>query len=159
MSIWVTADQHFEHANIIKHCGRPSDGVDQMDKALVEAWNSCVKPNDTVYHLGDLSYGRGAKPASDYLDRLHGRIHLIPGNHDRQPTLDAVSSHPTHALCPPIIDIRLDAKPGLVTVLCHYSMRSWPGSHRGSVHFFAHSHGCESACNCDPLEGVIGIQD
>lgn len=139
--IWVTADQHFGHANIIKSCGRPFAGVEEMEEVLVEAWNSCVKPMDTVYHLGDLVYGREARPVHEYLARLNGRISLVPGNHDRRPTLDAVARHPLHTVCPLIFDVRLEANPGLMIVLCHYGMRAWPGSHRGTVHLFAHSHG------------------
>lgn len=139
--IWVTADQHFGHANIIRYCNRPFDNVERMDDALVEAWNAHVKPRDTVYHLGDLAYGKGSSEAEVYLSRLHGRISLVPGNHDRQPTIDAILSHPDHLLCQPLTDIRLERMPGVMVVLCHYSLREWPGRHHGSIHLFGHSHG------------------
>ena len=52
--IYFTADQHFGHANIIKHCNRPFGTVAEMDEYLLEQWNNCVGRNDTVYILGDL---------------------------------------------------------------------------------------------------------
>ena len=41
--IYFTGDQHFGHANIIKHCNRPFSSIDEMDKSLLEKWNKRVK--------------------------------------------------------------------------------------------------------------------
>jgi len=54
--IYFTADHHFGHANIIRHCSRPFSSVAEMDASLLENWNSCVGQNDTVYILGDLFF-------------------------------------------------------------------------------------------------------
>lgn len=50
-----------------------------MNKALTENWNSVVKPEDTVFHLGDFAFGGISK----FLPYLNGNITLIRGNHDR----------------------------------------------------------------------------
>ena len=81
--IWLTSDTHFFHENILKYCNRPFETVEAMNDALVANWNSVVKPDDHVYHLGDFCFGNVEKwnwclePG-----RLNGHIHLILGNHD-----------------------------------------------------------------------------
>lgn len=50
-----------------------------MDSALVQNWNSVVRPNDKVYHLGDVFIN---KKARFILDQLNGDKVLIKGNHD-----------------------------------------------------------------------------
>ena len=49
-----------------------------MNEVLIENWNSVVKPDDLVYHLGDV----GMHEPSKYLKRLNGKKVLIKGNHD-----------------------------------------------------------------------------
>ena len=46
---------------------------------MVENWNSVVQPSDTVYHLGDVYFG---KVNAEIVHRLNGRKYLILGNHD-----------------------------------------------------------------------------
>ena len=81
--IWLTSDTHWYHTNILKYCNRPFGSVEEMNEALVSNWNSVVKPDDHVYHLGDFCFGNVEKwnwclePG-----RLNGHIHLIMGNHD-----------------------------------------------------------------------------
>lgn len=50
-----------------------------MNKVLTENWNSVVKPEDLVYHLGDFAFGGIRK----YAPYLNGEIILVRGNHDR----------------------------------------------------------------------------
>lgn len=79
------ADTHFGHSNIINF--KRSDDkplrdfatVEAMDEYMVECWNAVVRPQDTIYHLGDVVINRKALPI---LDRLNGRKVLIKGNHD-----------------------------------------------------------------------------
>jgi calcineurin-like phosphoesterase family protein len=79
--IWVTSDTHFGHANIIKFCNRPFDNVHEMDATMVEHWNTVVKPQDLVYHLGDVYFPQNV--AIPRLRQLNGTKRLILGNHDR----------------------------------------------------------------------------
>ncbi len=133
------ADTHFGHEAIIGLCGRPFNSVREMDDYLVDAWNSTVKQTDIVYHLGDFSFG-GAAHAKQIFRRLNGRKRLILGNHDMR----------HGGPLPHILDLGWDQAPtpALETTDCgerlylsHYAHRTWPGSHRGSYHFYGHTHG------------------
>jgi calcineurin-like phosphoesterase family protein len=53
-----------------------------MDEALIENWNSVVKPGDKVYHLGDVYMGASPGYITSILQRLNGNKRLILGNHD-----------------------------------------------------------------------------
>jgi calcineurin-like phosphoesterase family protein len=50
-----------------------------MDEAMVTAWNERVRPNDKVYHLGDVVMSRKSLAI---MRRLNGDKVLIRGNHD-----------------------------------------------------------------------------
>jgi calcineurin-like phosphoesterase family protein len=130
--IYFTADQHFNHQNIIKFVNRPWQWVWQMDEALIEIFNSIVTDNDEVYHLGDFAWK--ASP-EDYLCRLRGKSHhLICGNHDKRDKCAKFFST--------VQDVKLLKIQGIPQIwLSHYAHRSWPSSHHGSIHLFAHSHG------------------
>lgn len=55
MSQFVIADLHFNDQNIIRYTNRPFKSVEEMNKTLVENWNSTVKSmDDIVFVLGDL---------------------------------------------------------------------------------------------------------
>lgn len=78
-AIYVTSDTHFGHENIIGYCGRPFANANEMDECLVAAWNSVVRPQDHVYHLGDVAM---KKDALAIVKRLNGHKRLVFGNHD-----------------------------------------------------------------------------
>lgn len=52
-----------------------------MNQTIVENWNDIVKPEDDVYHLGDVMLGNNDENIS-YVKQLKGNIHIIRGNHD-----------------------------------------------------------------------------
>lgn len=79
---YFTSDTHWGHHNIIKYCNRPYRNVDEMNRDMLERWNARVKPQDTVYHLGDFAFYDLARIAQ-LRKRLNGKIILIKGNHDR----------------------------------------------------------------------------
>lgn len=80
--IWVVSDTHFGHHNIIKYCNRPYSGPTEMDWDIVERWNSVIKPEDKVYHLGDVYMGCSNGYADNILSKLNGHKRLVIGNHD-----------------------------------------------------------------------------
>jgi calcineurin-like phosphoesterase family protein len=85
-SVFLVSDTHFGHAGVcrfVRNDGvtklRPWTDPNEMDEAMVKAWNERVKPTDKVYHLGDVVINRKALPI---LNRLNGDKVLIRGNHD-----------------------------------------------------------------------------
>lgn len=141
--IWFTADTHFGHTNIIRHCRRPFANVDEMNQALIANINARVKPDDTLYHLGDFAF-RGTKPAY-YRNQIRcRRLILILGNHD--PQTAAGSPKPEFAAhfseVHPLLRIRVAVNgASQIIILCHYAMRVWDRAHYGAWHLFGHSHG------------------
>lgn len=69
------------HKNIISYCNRPYKTVEEMNKDLIEKWNSVVKKDDLVYHLGDFCLGNKGK-IKTLVNQLNGKINLVMGNHD-----------------------------------------------------------------------------
>jgi calcineurin-like phosphoesterase family protein len=82
MKHFVTSDTHFYHYNVISYCDRPFLTVEEMNKRLIEDWNSVVGKEDTVYFLGDFSFG-SIEMMREVLEQLNGYIVFILGNHDR----------------------------------------------------------------------------
>jgi calcineurin-like phosphoesterase family protein len=85
-AIFLVSDTHFGHAgvcNFMRNDGvtklRPWDNPEEMDEEMVKRWNETVRPNDKVYHLGDVVINRKALKT---LGRLNGDKVLIRGNHD-----------------------------------------------------------------------------
>ena len=80
--IWLISDTHFNHANIIKHCDRPFNSMEEMNKTMIDNWNAVVGKNDLIIHLGDFAF----RDARSFLPKLNGIILLVLGNHDNTET-------------------------------------------------------------------------
>lgn len=84
-SVFLISDTHFGHAGVCRFTRddftklRPWDNTEEMDEAMVKAWNETVKPTDKVYHIGDVVINR---KALGIMRRLNGDKVLIRGNHD-----------------------------------------------------------------------------
>ena len=85
-SVFLTSDTHFGHVGVCKFTHqetgkkiRPWTDPQEMDEEMVKRWNETVRPNDKVYHLGDVVINR---KALSILHRLNGDKVLIKGNHD-----------------------------------------------------------------------------
>ncbi len=84
---FLVSDTHFGHVGVCKFTHpddpsvklRPWDTPEEMDEEMIRRWNDRVRPNDKVYHLGDVVINRKALPT---LARLNGDKVLIRGNHD-----------------------------------------------------------------------------
>jgi calcineurin-like phosphoesterase family protein len=81
---YIISDTHFGHKNILKYepIHRPFQSIEEHDQELIRRWNSVVRPRDTVWHLGDVLFG---KHSFACLAQLNGTKRLIMGNHDRHP--------------------------------------------------------------------------
>ena len=82
MRVWVTADPHFNHNNIIELCNRPFENVQEMNEAILNRWHRLVAPDDVVYLVGDLCFKKGDQDFNYWLRKLKGEVRFIKGNHD-----------------------------------------------------------------------------
>ena len=84
-SVFLVSDTHFGHAGVCRFTDdaggklRPWTDPNEMDEDMVKLWNDRVKPNDKVYHLGDVVINR---KSLSIMRRLNGDKVLIRGNHD-----------------------------------------------------------------------------
>jgi calcineurin-like phosphoesterase family protein len=166
MATFFCSDPHAFHANIIKHCRRiafmtdadreafleaearndlasvkiSDESVDRMNQALVGAINARVRPNDTLWCLGDWAFGKGGdyyRNARWFRDQITCRnVHLIWGNHDEASIRDLFSSTQ---------DMARIRDSGATLTLNHYPMITWDGQHKGTVdspnvHLYGHVH-------------------
>ena len=80
---YYIADLHFFHESLnTKMDNRGFENVEAMNQYMIDKWNQKVRRNDEVVILGDLSWGK-AEETNELLRKLHGKLYLISGNHDR----------------------------------------------------------------------------
>jgi len=84
--IYLTADSHFDHYNIIRYTNRPFRTTEEMNETMIQRWNSVVKPEDEVLHLGDFAL-TGSQRLIWMGHRLNGKKTIVRGNHDRRKRL------------------------------------------------------------------------
>lgn len=132
MTVFFTADTHFGDHRTINIQRRPFASTAEMDEVLVANWNAAVRPDDTVWHLGDVA--RRPADVPGLLARLNGTKHLVRGNNDPATTGEAAGWASVHDYT----EVQVD---GVLLVLCHYPFRSWNGQHRRSIDLHGHSHG------------------
>ena len=138
--IWFTSDLHLMHRNISgpsrsKWKSGYRDFADEyvMTDHIIDSINAVVKMDDILFNLGDFLF-RNPKGLPTFRDRIYCRhIHHILGNHDQHMLENPDIFTSQHDL----LELALG---NLQFVLCHYALRTWPHSHKGSYHLYGHSH-------------------
>lgn len=148
---WFTSDPHYDHEKVIVYSKRPfldangNPDVGLMNRTLIQRWNECVKPDDEIYVVGDISCGSTPEKVYEHLIQLNGIKYWIPGNHDKT----IRKSTKIVGLFKWVKDLAEISVPYDPTnphknqriVLCHYAMRVWNKSHYGAWQLYGHSHG------------------
>lgn len=90
--IWLISDTHFGHENIYKFTGLNGERIRERfadaaagDSYMTERWRTLVKPEDHIYHLGDVTMARSNAQKQAFIDlvrSLPGHKRLLRGNHD-----------------------------------------------------------------------------
>jgi calcineurin-like phosphoesterase family protein len=76
---YVISDTHFGHETIKVNCFRPQD----VESVMIEQWGRTVGPDDTILHLGDLSWRNNAFFKNIIAPHLTGHKLIVRGNHDK----------------------------------------------------------------------------
>jgi calcineurin-like phosphoesterase family protein len=147
--IFFTADTHFCHINAIKFCNRPFQNIEQMNKTLIENWNSRVAGGDDIYILGDFLFRGTGVEANEIVKKLNGKKYLIRGNHDR--FLDNKDFDKSGFVW--IKDYHVLYYEKRKFVLFHYPIFEWDGYYRNSIHLYGHVHSGEMS---QKVAGALG---
>jgi len=137
---YFTACPHFGHTNIL-HLGkgRPFTSIKEHDETIINNWNSAVKPEDTIYVLGDFQFKGFNRDIKDLLSKLNGNKHLILGNHDnfsehRDAGWISIKDYKRTKL-------KLNSGEELNVVMFHYPILEFDGAWKdNTVHLFGHVH-------------------
>jgi calcineurin-like phosphoesterase family protein len=97
-----------------------------------------VKKGDLVYHLGDIFWRTiPLLEAVSIVKRLNGQHYYVRGNHEE--LIDHNKNlRDLFIWNKDIAEIHPAGFPKIV--LCHYALRTWNGSNRGSWQLYGHSH-------------------
>ncbi len=84
-----TSDTHFGCEEILKRENRPFKSIKDFETSIFQIWNSQVKPNDIIYHLGDfVNYNKNNKAEWEktlkLVQRSNAKIILIIGNNEQR---------------------------------------------------------------------------
>ena len=130
--MFFTADNHFNHTNMIMHENRPFNCVEEMNEIMIDKWNKKVGRKDSIYIVGDFIWSNPDK----IIPRLNGKKHLIKGNHDKQ-----IKQH-YFEWVKDYYELKYN---NTIVVLSHYPIFRWNRSHYGSYHFYGHVHSNKSS--------------
>ena len=157
--IFFTSDTHYGHANICRgvtnwrdengnvpiNTTRDFETLEQMNDKIVESINSVVGEDDTLFHLGDWSFG-GYDNIEEFRNRIVCKnVHLILGNHDHhiernkgdiQRLFSSVNQY-LH------LEVKWEGKDKFEHArfaLMHYPIASWNGMNDGVIHLHGHVH-------------------
>ena len=81
--VWLISDTHFDHTNIIRYCNRPFRTTEVMNNTILRNWHGTIAPNDVVYFLGDMAFGRDSRNSRWWVAQLCGKIVWVKGSHDK----------------------------------------------------------------------------
>ena len=115
--IFITSDTHFCHDKPFVWEPRGFTSIEEMNETIIERWNSVVKPNDMIFHLGDTMLSDNNN-GIECLRRLNGQICLVYGNHDTNNRIELI-----HKELPSIITLgyaHLFKYKKMSTYLSHY---------------------------------------
>jgi len=153
--IYFTSDLHLNHQNMLRIKNRPFETVEEMNQALIDNINARVRPEDTLYILGDLSFRGTVESANAYIKKINCRnLYCIKGNHDRDydPSLFK-GIYDLHEIRETIGGEKY------IIVLCHYPLLEWNHYYRGAIHLHGHIHSLPGEYNQKKKEEGIRRYD
>jgi calcineurin-like phosphoesterase family protein len=136
---YVTSDHFIGRTNILEINKRKYSSIEEMNEDFILRWNSKVKANDKIYHLGNFIWD--PLIGSEHLQRLNGKIILIPTQNDKA-SLELSKIAKNHLM---IAEDKIIELPELGIVMSHYPQEDWNGKNFGTIHL----HGGKSEIKTD----------
>lgn len=133
MPRYFTSDTHFGDHRILRTAKRPFKTIAEHDARLMALWQETVGADDELWFLGDFAPGYDAERVGELLAALPGEKHLVTGNNDNAST----RTHPGWASVHDYVEL-VEAE--TLCILCHYPLRTWNKSGKGSLDLHGHSH-------------------
>lgn len=142
------SDIHYNHGNAIKHSQRPFNDTQEMNSYILRELIGKVKPEDTLFDLGDMFWNMSPEQICNVLDQIPtDNIYKIVGNHDKHGIYygsGGLEVKKRLKIICDILDIQVESwktgKTYMVT-MSHYPMVSWNHKPHGSIHLHGHTHG------------------
>ena len=154
------ADLHFSGEECITNFDkRPFVDAKEMDKYIINQWNSTIQSGDLVIILGDMFATKDVKVINGILNRLNGKFALIEGNHDREwLKLEGVNLSRFEW-----IKSYAELKDGKKTVIAsHYPIFCYNHQHQkdseglpNSYMLYGHVHNSEEAVLIEKLQNIV----
>ena len=124
--VWLTADLHLGHRNVLSYCDRPFADAQTMDAALVRQLGK-VGVDDWFVIVGDMALGDHTL-AFPLLRAIPGRKILVVGNHDITRSgqchyLDALQEDGTSVFEAVVPFLHWEGHAGQSVVVSHYPLQ------------------------------------
>lgn len=143
-NIWLSSDFHLGHKNMIegtsswtdKSLCRPFKTVETHDAWIIDDINGKVKQDDTLYFLGDFSFG-GIEKIRPYRERIVCKnIHFFIGNHDQHIEANREDLQKLFSSVQYYGELPFSKSEKLI--LMHYPIASWRSLQKGYPHAYGH---------------------
>lgn len=187
--LFFVSDTHFNHNRDFLYEKRGFTNILDHDETLIKRWNSVVRPEDIVWHLGDHVLGAGRDSEQVFRNifnyRLNGTIYTLWGNHTagakqvyrKAIQRDYPSADPDLEIYPTregnvifmgynaLIKVNYmlnDKKTSQHIFMSHFAHRIWIDMSKGVIALSGHSHGSDKESNPDYKLGKrldVGIEN
>ena len=155
-NLFFTSDLHLYHKFMVRGMRDENDdllpgakiprpmfsSVEEMNEVIIEKNNERVRKGDLVYDLGDLALKTTEENVLSCLNRMNGQRYQFEGNHDD--IAKKLAKKGAFVWFKQLKELSL-SKPYFDNTqkitLCHYALRVWPDSFKGSFQLYGHSHG------------------
>ena len=150
--IWFTSDLHFNHDKDFIVQARGFESVEEMNKAIIERFNSKVAPEDIVYILGDTIMGDAAA-GEELVKQLNGHKVFLLGNHDSRPREEIYNKYGIEVCYAKVIKLKKQS-----FYLSHYpTITANYDEPHPVINLFGHTHQTTNFYNDNPYMYHVGV--
>lgn len=144
MSIYISSDFHAFHKNICKGISNWDSGATRdfdcevkMTEIMAHRINCRIEPHDTLFFLGDWSFG-GKDKIRKFREMLNcNNIHLVFGNHDTHIENNYKDCQKLFSSVSYYLEKYFNKT---LFTMFHYPIGSWNGIGKGAINLHGHCH-------------------